>query len=182
LATLARQPAAIHRALASTLLLLLFAPPIAYAATQRPLEVLLGVGALALVVFCTVRVEYAILLLVATGPLESAITIGSNSQVTITKIAGVVCFAAFALNAIATRRRLVFDITHGLVFLLLAIALLSMTQADELSQAIVTTTRYASFVALFFVVSQFVGARRLQSRIAWTLSIASAITGATSSI
>jgi O-antigen ligase len=35
--------------------------------------------------------------------------------------------------------------------------------------------RYTSFVALYFVVSQFVGDHRLQRRIAWTLSVSSAV-------
>jgi O-antigen ligase len=156
--------------------LLLCALPIAYAATKRPLEVLVGIAALAAIAVCTIRIEVAILLLVATGPLEFAIRIGSGS-LTITKLAGAVCFGAFAFNAIATRRRLIFDGAHALVFLLLTIALVSMLQADDLSRAIVTTTRYASFVALFFVVSQFVGAHRLQRRIAWTLALGSSVTG-----
>jgi putative inorganic carbon (HCO3(-)) transporter len=159
------------------LLLLLCAPPVALAAAVRPLEVLVALAALAAVVICTLRVELAVLLLVITAPLEFAITFGSGSQLTITKLAGAVCFAAFALNALATRRRLIFDSAHALVFLLLAIALVSMLQAEELSPAVVTTTRYSSFVALFFVVSQFVGAHNLQRRIAWTLSIGSTVTG-----
>jgi O-antigen ligase len=162
---------------AVTLLVLLCAPPIAYGATKWPLQVVPALLAFAAVVFCLLRVEVAILLLVASAPLEFAITFGSNSQVTITKLAGAVCFAAFGLNAIVTQRRLIFDITHGLVFLLLGIALVSMVQAEDVSPAIVQTTRYASFVALFFVVSQFVGAHTLQRRIAWTLAISSSVTG-----
>ena len=159
------------------MLLLVCAPPVALAAAIRPLEVLVALAVLAAVVICMVRIEYAVLLLVVTAPLEFVITFGSGSQLTITKLAGAVCFGAFALNALSTRRRLIFDSAHALVFLLLAIALVSMLQAEQLSPAIVTTTRYASFVALFFIVSQFVGAHRLQRRIAWTLSIGSTITG-----
>jgi O-antigen ligase len=49
------------------------------------------------------------------------------------------------------------------------------------TDALTTTTRYASFVALFFVVSQFVGDHVLQRRIAWVLSVSSAIAGAVAS-
>jgi len=178
-ASFARQTAGDRRA-AVAFLLLLPALPLALLATERPIEVLLALVALAAVAVCTVRIELAILLLVASAPLESVITFGSSS-LTLTKLAGALCFGAFALDAIVTRRRLVFDALHALVFGLLALALLSTLQAEEMSPALVTTTRYASFVALFFVVSQFVGAHHLHRRIAWTLSVGSAITGALAS-
>jgi putative inorganic carbon (HCO3(-)) transporter len=177
LASFAHRGTGGHRASAIAFVVLLCCVPVAYAATKQPIQVLVGVAALVLIVACTLRIELAVLLLVATAPLEFAISFGTNSQLTITKLAGVVCFGAFAINAIVTQRRLIFDITHGLVFVLLGIALVSMVQADELAFAVVKTTRYASFVALFFVVSQFVGAHGLQRGIAWTLSIASSITG-----
>jgi len=44
-----------------------------------------------------------------------------------------------------------------------------------------TTTRYASFVALFFVVSQFVGDHGLHRRIAWVLSAAATVAGGVAS-
>lgn len=166
-----------RRVAAATLALLIPGAALLLAATKSPLQVLVAVAALGVVIVCTLRVEIAILLLVASIPLESAITLGSGSQLTITKLAGALCFGAFALNAVATQRRLRFDAAHGLVLLLLGLALVSTLQADELSPAIVTTTRYASFVGLFFVVSQFVGERELQRRIAWTLSLGSAVTG-----
>jgi O-antigen ligase len=175
--SLARQAAGDWRASAATLALLVPGAALVAAATRSPVEILVVVAAVAAVVVCTLRVEIAILLLVASIPLELAITLGSSSQLTITKLAGALCFGAFALNAVATQRRLRFDLGHALVFLLLAIALVSTLQAEELSPAIVTTTRYASFVALFFIVSQFVGAATLQRRIAWTLSVGSAVTG-----
>lgn len=173
---LARSATGGQRASGVALLLLLFAVPVAYAATRQPLEVLVGVLAVGAVVLCTLRIELAVLALVASAPLEFVLDVGSGS-LTVTKVAGAVCFGAFALNAVVTRRRLVFDIAHGVVFLLLAIAAVSMLQAEDLSAAIVVTTRYASFVALFFVVSQFVGDWKLQRRIAWTLSLGSCVTG-----
>jgi len=163
-------------ALAVTLVVLA-APLIGYLATTHPLQVLIGLASLAVIVFLTLRVELAILLLVASAPLEFFITLGSSSTLTLSKLTGGIAFAAFALNALATKRRLIFDMGHGLVFLLLGIALLSMTQAADLSAAVTTTTRYASFVALFFLLSQFVGGHNLQRRIAWTLSLGSCVTG-----
>lgn len=158
--------------------MLLPAPLLALAVAESPVRVLVVVAMLAAVVVLLLRVELAILLLVASAPLESAISLGSSSQLTLTKAAGALCFAAFALDALVTRRRLRLDAAHALVLGLLAISLLSTLQAEDTSSAITTSTRYASFVALFFVVSQFVGAHRLHRHIAWTLSIASAVTGA----
>src|SRR5215203_4588543 len=152
---LARSATGGQRASAVALLLLLFAVPVAYAATRQPLEVLAGVLAVVAVVLCMWRIELAVLALVASAPLEFVLDVGSGS-LTVTKVAGAVCFGAFAL---------------------LAIAAVSTLQAEDLSAAIVVTTRYASFVALFFVVSQFVGDWKLQRRIAWTLSLGSCITG-----
>jgi len=109
--------------------------------------VLVAVAVLAGIAVCVVWVEVAVLFLIATAPLEFAIGYGANSQLTITKIAGIICFSSFALNTLVTKRKLIFDISHALVFLLLGIALLSMVQAEDLSSAVRTATRYASFVA-----------------------------------
>jgi O-antigen ligase len=149
---------------------------LAVLASLWPLYTLLGLAAALVVGICIVRVEVAVLALVASGPLELALSYG-NAQITPTKAIGALAFVSFALNALATRRRIYFDWAHGIVLAILAIALLSTLQARELGDAISTTTRYASFVALFFVVSQFVGDHRLQRLIAWTLSIASTVTG-----
>lgn len=177
MASLARQAVSDRRVTVATLLLLLPGFALLLAATKSPVTVLVVAAALGAVVACTLRIEIAILLLVASAPLESAMTPGSSSQLTITKLAGALCFGAFALNAVTAQRRLIFDGGHALVFLLLGLALVSTLQAEDTSQAIVTTTRYASFVALYFVISQFAGAHGLQRRIAWTLSIGSAVTG-----
>jgi O-antigen ligase len=95
----------------------------------------------------------------------------------VTKAVGALCFLSFGLSAVATGRRLWFGVPHALVFGLLAIAMLSMLGAQSTTDAMATTTRYASFVALFFVVSQFVGDHALHTRIAWVLSAASTVAG-----
>jgi putative inorganic carbon (hco3(-)) transporter len=161
--------------------LALLSVPFALLAATRPGLVLVALAVLAVVALSAARVEFPILLLVATAPLEAIFTTDQDSQLSVTKVVGALAFASFALNAIVARRRLYFDAGHALVFGLLAIAMISTLQAEHIPEAITTTTRYASFVALFFVVSQFVGDHGFQVRIAWVLSISSAIAGALAS-
>jgi putative inorganic carbon (HCO3(-)) transporter len=156
---------------------LIIALGLAVSASVKPLITLLVIGAILVVVICNVRVEVAVLALVALGPLELAFPSSLNSQLTPTKIVGALAFVGFALNAFVTGRRIVFDRAHGIVLAILALAMLSTLQTTDTGGALTTTTRYGSFVALFFVVSQFVGDHRLQRRIAWALSIGSTITG-----
>ncbi|MEP6909242.1 MAG: O-antigen ligase family protein [Actinomycetota bacterium] len=159
----------------------LIALALALAAATRPMLVLVGLVALVVVVACTARVDLALLLLVATAPLEALFPGGAGGGLTVTKAVGLLCFMSFALNVVVTGRRLRFGVPHALVFCLLAVALLSTLVARSTADAMTTTTRYASFVALFFVVSQFVGNHVLHTRIAWVLSAASAIAGAIAS-
>jgi O-antigen ligase len=161
--------------------LVLLAFPLALAAASRPELVLVVVVALAVVGICAARADLALLLLIATAPLEVLLPGGSGGGLTITKLAGALCFTSFALSAVVARRRLWFGAPHALVFAILGIAMVSTLPAQSTSDALTTTTRYASFVALFFVVSQFVGDHRLQTRIAWVLSFTSAIAGAVAS-
>jgi hypothetical protein len=155
--------------------------PLALAAAARPLLVLAVLVGAAVVAVCAARADFALLLLVATAPLEALFPGGSGGGLTVTKAAGALCFASFALSAVVARRRLWLGVPHALVFGILAIALLSTLTARSTTDALTTTTRYASFVALFFVVSQFVGDHVLQRRIAWVLSVSSAIAGAVAS-
>jgi hypothetical protein len=53
--------------------------------------------------------------------------------------------------------------------------MVSTLHAEDLGTAQATTVRYASFAALFIVVSQFVGDHRVQRRLAWALVISSGI-------
>ena len=142
-----------------------------------PLQILIGTIAAVAVVVCLLRVEVAVLVLVAFAPLELALSLGANSQLSPTKLAGLLCFTSFALFAIATNRRLVFDRVQGAAVVILGVALFSTIGARDQALATSTTARYASFVALCFVVAQFVGNHRLETRIAWVLSIGSAVTG-----
>lgn len=141
--------------------------------TASPAETLVALVALVTVVVLLLRVEAALLLLVAAGALEEAFQLSTNPQLTMTKVAGAICFASFARYALTSRRPLLLDRSHGVVFGILLVALASTVQAFDTSTALTTTTRYASFVALYVVVSQFVGAHVLQRRIAWVLTLAS---------
>jgi putative inorganic carbon (hco3(-)) transporter len=163
--------------LPTTILVGLLAVSPAFLILQRPALVLLAFAAAIVVFVCAVRVDVALMLVVATAPLEGAIEIGSGSDLTISKLAGALCFASFFLFALATRRKLLFDRSHAVILILLALALLSTLQADQIPQALSTTVRYASFVALYIVVSQFVGDHRLQRRLVWALSAASTVAG-----
>jgi putative inorganic carbon (hco3(-)) transporter len=157
------------------------AVPLAVGAATRPGLVLGGLVALVVIGVCLARVDLALLLLVAATPLEALFQGGTSGGLSVTKVAGALCFLSFGLSAVATGRRLWFGIPHALVFSLLGIALLSTLGAQSTPDALATTTRYASFVALFFVVSQFVGDHVLQTRIAWVLSAASTVAGAVAS-
>ncbi|MBA2614564.1 MAG: O-antigen ligase family protein [Actinobacteria bacterium] len=159
------------------LALLLVATPIGLVAAVDPSRVVLAVVVALVVAVCALRVDVALLLLVAATPLEAAVSISANPLITVTKVTGALCFASFAIYAVISHRKLRFDRTHVIVFLILALALLSTLQAREFEPALSTTVRYASFVALYVVVSQLIGDYTLQRRLAWVLSISSAIAG-----
>jgi hypothetical protein len=162
-------------ATAAVIALAAFAAPLALVAAREPGRIVVIAIALAVVGIALARIEVALMLLVASAPLEDAFQISSNPQLTITKLAGALCFASFALYALSTQRRLYFDRLHAAVLLILALAMVSTLQAEDLASAQATTVRYASFAALFIVVSQFVGDHRVQRRLAWALVISSGI-------
>jgi putative inorganic carbon (HCO3(-)) transporter len=145
----------------------------ALAATLRPTTALTAVAALSIVAVALLRTDLAILLVVASAPVELAVTttIGGLS---LTKIAGALCFASFALYALRSREKVHFDRSHGLVLVILGAAMLSSLQAREVGAALATTSRYASFAAFFIVVTQFARDQRVQQRIAWVLTLTSA--------
>lgn len=166
-----------ERPLLGTLAAIVLALPlvglVVLSTTASPAETLVALVALATVVVLLLRVEAALLLLVAAGALEEAFQLSANPQLTMTKVAGAICFASFARYALTSRRPLLFDRSHAVVVGILLIALVSTVQAFDTSTALTTATRYASFVALYVVVSQFVGAHVLQRRVAWVLTLAS---------
>jgi O-antigen ligase len=150
---------------------------VAFFAARQAMTVLVLVAALTALAVCTLKVEVALLLLVVLGPLESAFSTSGASLLSPSKVAGIVCFGSFVLNALASRRRLEFDRSHVLVVLLLVVALISAVQAENATEAFSTTIRYGSFVALYVVLTQFVGDRTFQRRLAWALSLSAALAG-----
>lgn len=159
----------------ASVLLVLGAVPFALYAAIEPVSALVLLVGLVVLAFCIIRIEAALLLLIAVAPLEGITEFGEGTFFTPTKIAGMICFASFILYALTTRRRMRFDLSHVIVVSLLALAILSTLQAEEIDTALATTLRYAAFVALYIVVSQFVGEQGMQRRVVWVLSIAGAI-------
>lgn len=155
----------------------LAAAAIAFLSAREPMTVLVLFVALAALASCLLRVEIAVLLLVVLGPLESAFSASGSSLLSPAKVAGAVCFGSFFLNALASRRRLHFDVSHIFVVLILALALRSTSQAENTTEALSTTIRYGSFAALYIVVTQFVHDHRFLRRLAWALSISGAVAG-----
>jgi O-antigen ligase len=146
-------------------------------AVAMPRETLLLVVGGAAFVFLVTRIDLAILLVVATAPLEGQFASGPGG-ISPTKLAGYICIAAFLFALVKQRRELVFERGQALVLGILGIALLSTAWADQLSPAITTTTRYASYAAIYVIITQFGQDRILQIRIAWTLAITCAIAAA----
>jgi len=150
---------------------------LALGAVERPVLAVLAVLAGAAVLVFLLRPDLALLLVVAAGPLEGAFSSGP-AGISVTKLTGGLCFASFALAVARGRRLLVFERGQALVLGILALALLSTLQAREASAAITTTTRYASFAAVYLIVTQLGHDRLLQRRIAWTLTITASVAAA----
>ena len=124
------------------------------------------------------RTDLAILLVVATAPLEGEFASGP-AGISVTKLAGGLCLASFAFTIARQRGRLlVIERGQALVLGILGLALLSTLHALDTGAALTTATRYASFAAVYIIVTQFGHDRVLQRRIAWTLAITCSIAAA----
>jgi putative inorganic carbon (hco3(-)) transporter len=143
-------------------------------AASRPSSTLVAAATLLIVGVALLRIDIAILLVVAMGPLEGAITT-SVGGLSMTKALGALCFASFAFNVLRTRAPIRFDRSHLAVLLILGIAMVSMLQARDQAAAVQTTVRYASFAAFFIVLAQFGSERWVQRRVAWVLTTAATI-------
>lgn len=147
-------------------------------ATRDPVLALIAFAALGVVLASTFRPDYALLILVAAGPLEGEFQSGSTtSTLSVTKLAGALAFGSFFAHAIATRRRIRADASHLIVALLLVVALMSTVHSLDSSIAMQTTIRYASFVLMYWVVTQVVEDHQLLRRIAWVLVLSSSVAG-----
>jgi len=143
------------------------------ASVERPATALLVAAAGAAVLLILARTDVAILLVVATAPLEGAFSSGP-AGISVTKLAGLLCLASFVVTVARQRRVLTFEPGQAIVLGILGIALLSTLQAEHTAEALTTTTRYASFAAVYLIVTQFGDDRLLQRRIAWTLALSCA--------
>jgi O-antigen ligase len=143
------------------------------AAAVRPTATLLGAAALLVVGVMLARVDVAVMVLVATGPLEGAFA--TSGAFSVSRAAGALAFASFALHVVVTRRRLFLEHEQWIVLSILGIALVSATQALDGSIAPTVAGRYASFVAVYFVISQLEPTPLLQRQIAWSLAISATI-------
>ena len=99
----------------------------------------------------------------------------TSPGVSVTKLAGALCFAALALDALRSRRKLSLDRSHAVGFGILAIALLSTLQARDVGPALTTTIRYASFAGVYIVLSLVGDRMDLVRRVVWALSIAATV-------
>jgi putative inorganic carbon (hco3(-)) transporter len=149
----------------------------AVGAAVRPTTLLLGIAAGAAVLVFLARTDLALLFVVATAPLEGAFASGLGG-VTFTKLAGGLAIVSFAVTVARERRVLVLERGQALVLGILGLALLSTIQAHETGPAVTTTTRYASFAAVYVIFSQMGHDRVLQRRIAWTLAATCSVAAA----
>jgi putative inorganic carbon (hco3(-)) transporter len=176
-----RVAAALHRSaevyaleLVGTVAILSVAFAFGLAALEIPTTILVLALAAAVVALLLVRIDLAILAVVATAPLEAAFASGPGG-ISVTKLAGGICFASFAVTVLRTRRLLIFERGQAIVLAILALALTSSLQAREISPALTTTSRYASFAIVYIILTQFGGDRVLLRRIAWVLAIGAAV-------
>ena len=121
------------------------------------------------------RTDLALLGLIAVQPLEQAVPPGAIS---LTKVAGAICLVTLTLDLIATGRALRLDGAGAILLVLLAIGCVSLLVADSPSDAVATTLRYAGFVLLFVIATQFVDDPRLIPRLLWVLSLSAAVAAA----
>lgn len=145
--------------------------PLAAAAVRWPGPVALALAGGAVALAALVRVEIALLLVLASAPLEGALP--PSGPITVTKAAGALCFASFAFGLARGRLRPVRDRGRKLALWLLALALVSTTfVARYQPQALAATIRIASFVGIYLVLSHLAGRGEVLRRLAWALAIA----------
>jgi putative inorganic carbon (HCO3(-)) transporter len=143
-------------------------------AVARPTTALLAAVGAAVVGVLLVRIDLAILAVVATAPLEAAFSSGP-AGISFTKLAGGLCFLSFLGFIVRSRRQLLLDRSYVLVLGILAFAALSSLQALETGPAFSTTVRYASFAGFYVILSQLGHEPVLQRRIAWVLAVTASI-------
>lgn len=170
--------ARLRTALPATVATFAAAIVIAITTTWWPLLVLTAAAGLALGVAVSIRLDFSLILLAAAVPLEYSVSLGSNPQITLVKLAGGLCFISFIIHVAAGRARLRLDSTHLMLLGILVCTLASTVTARSLDSALPVALRYASYVGLFVVLTAFAGDYRTLKRVVWVLSIACAVAGA----
>jgi O-antigen ligase len=150
---------------------------VAVAATLWPLLLLPGILAVAVLVVAVLRLDLAVLLLAAAIPLEYSVSVAGVPQLTVVKLAGGLCFAAFIVQVASRRIRFRLDVTHVMLLAILGCILVAAVAAQSLDSALLVTVRYISYVGIYFVVTAFAGDKRTLERLIWVLSIACAVAG-----
>ena len=148
---------------------------VAVAATSWPLLLLPGILIAAVMVVSVLRLDLAVLLLAAAIPLEYSVSLAGVPQLTVVKLAGGLCFAAFIVQLASRRMRFRLDITHVMLLAILGCILVATVAAQSLDSALLVTVRYVSYVGIYFVITAFAGDDRTLERIVWVLSIACAV-------
>src|ERR1017187_1278804 len=172
-----RIPDRLASALPGVTLALIAGVVVAASATWWPLLVLPGVAGLLLVVGALMRLDLALMLLAAAVPLEYSVALGNNSQLTLVKLAGGLCFLSFIVQLATRRRRLRLDSTHLMLLGILVCLLVSLVAAQSLDSALPVALRYISYVGLFIVLTAFTGDYKTLERVVWVLSIACVVAG-----
>ena len=150
---------------------------VAVAATSWPLLLPLGILIAAVMVVSVLRLDLAVLLLAAAIPLEYSVSLAGVPQLTVVKLAGGLCFAAFIVQVASRRIRFRLDVTHVMLLAILGCILVAAVAAQSLDSALLVTVRYVSYVGIYFVVTAFAGDNRTLERLVWVLSIACAVAG-----
>lgn len=151
---------------------------LAVLAGWQPELAVLALVALAAGAWLLSRPRVSIYLFVFTIPLEYAVRLHGSQTLTITKLAGVLCFASVGLFLVRTGRPLRLDRSHALLGGLLLVSLASSVQAQSASEGFAATLRYLSWFLLYTVVTQFVGEPGFIERVLWVYCLAAGISGA----
>jgi putative inorganic carbon (hco3(-)) transporter len=148
---------------------------LAVGAVRAPTMVALLVLGGTVVLVALARTDLAIVLVVATAPIEGAFSSTGGTGLSVTKLTGGLCIASFAISLVRQRRALMFEPGQAIVLGILALAMVSTLQAHDTAAAMTTTTRYASFALIYVIVTQYGHDRVLQRRIAWTLVVSCSV-------
>lgn len=141
---------------------------------RSPVRGLAAFAALLIVGLALLKVEVALHLLIAAAPLEAAFQLSEDQLRSPSKLTGALTTVSFILWLLTTKEQVSFDRAHGILLLLLGIAMMSTLQARSLADGLSVTARYTGFLLLFIVVSQVASRPAVRTRVLWVLSLSCA--------